>query len=111
MQGIPEKGQKPRFLLLLDGFNEVQSNKEIDVRSYLSNELSVLCSDEYKGVRILTTSRPTETAYYARKFENITAVGQQPDVICKFLADTGKTETEISIIRENKNFPSVHRCI
>ena len=102
MQGIPEKGQKPRFLLLLDGFNEVQSNKEIDVRSYLSNELSVLCSDEYKGVRILTTSRPTETAYYARKFENITAVGQQPDVICKFLADTGKTETEISIIRENK---------
>ena len=100
MQSIPKEGCKPRFLLLLDGFNEVRSDRDVDVRAYLSNEISVL--DSYANVRIITTSRPTETAYYARKFKNIRATGLNDKEIGDFLAEMKKSETEISIIKENK---------
>lgn len=38
--------------------------RDIDIRSLLSNEISTI--KKYDNVRIITTSRETQAAYYAR---------------------------------------------
>ena len=70
LQKIPSGG-KPQYVLLLDGFNEVRADHS--VRTYLSGEISAL--RHYSNVRIITTSRETQAAYYASEFENIHLVG------------------------------------
>lgn len=84
LQRIPADG-KPRYLLLLDGFNEVRSNNS--VRTYLSNEISIL--HRYPNVRIITTSRETQAAYYASEFENIHLVGLKNEDIITHLENSG----------------------
>lgn len=69
------------YLLLLDGFNEVSTNNL--VRTFLSNEISVL--NELPNVRVITTSRETQAAYYASSFTNIRLVGLGVEDIKSYL--------------------------
>ncbi len=80
LQRIPSDG-KAQYLLLLDGFNEVRANSSIRVS--LSNEISVLHT--YPNVRIITTSRETQSAYYASDFKNIYLTGLNEDEIIAHL--------------------------
>ena len=63
----------PRYLLILDEFNEVKPGEELSVRAMLSNEISIL--NTYQNVRIITTSRETQAAYYAAYFKNVQLIG------------------------------------
>lgn len=94
MQKIPKDGQ-PRYLLLLDGFNEVKTSKGQAVRTFLSNEISVL--HKYSNVRIITTSRETQAAYFASEFKNIRLVGLETDDIIEHLTRCGKDATSIGM--------------
>ena len=69
------------YLILLDGFNEVSANNL--VRTFLSNEISVL--SEFSNVRVITTSRETQAAYYASNFTNIQLVGLSEEDIVSYL--------------------------
>lgn len=69
------------YLLLLDGFNEVSTSNS--VRTFLSNEISVL--NELPNVRVITTSRETQAAYYASSFANIRLVGLGVEDIKSYL--------------------------
>lgn len=101
-QRIPENGN-PKYLLLLDGFNEV-SNEETDqgcsVRRLLSNEISALT--RYKNVRIIATTRETQSAYFTAKFKNIFLVGLNEDDIVKHLSNNGFSDVNIGIIQASK---------
>ena len=81
LQKVPSADEQPQYLLLLDGFNEVRSDSSI--RTFLSNEISVL--NRYPNVRIITTSRETQSAYYASEFKTIRLVGLTDDDIRKYL--------------------------
>lgn len=80
-QKIPPDGEKPQYFLLLDGFNEVRFDRSI--RTFLSNEISVL--NHYPNVRIITTSRETQSAYYASEFKTIRLVGLNKSDIKEYL--------------------------
>lgn len=103
LQKAPADGQ-PQYLLLLDGFNEVRTSH--DVRSCLSNEISVL--HKYPNVRIITTSRETQAAYFALEFENIKLVGVQRADVLQYLRDNGIAEAVIG--EANKN-DSLMKCL
>lgn len=96
LQRSPEK--EPQYLLLLDGFNEV--NPSAAVRRQLSQEISVL--GKYPNVRIITTSRETQGAYYASKFESIHALGVSPGEIIEHLRKNGFHEYEVGEIAHNE---------
>lgn len=98
-QKHPEDG-KPEYLLLLDGFNEVLTSDDQAVRTYLSNEITVL--SQYPNVRIITTSRETQSAYYAADFENIYLVGLEDKDIIRYLEECGKPETFIGEVMNCK---------
>lgn len=104
-QKHPEDG-KPEYLLLLDGFNEVLTSDEQAVRTYLSNEITVL--SQYPNVRIITTSRETQSAYYAADFKNIYLVGLEDKDIIRYLEECGKPET---FIGEVMNCKSLVQCL
>lgn len=86
----------PRYLLLLDGFNEVKSSQGHSVRTFLSNEISVL--SHYPNIRIITTSRETQAAYYASEFKNIRLVGLEDEDITAYLRKCNISETKIGLI-------------
>lgn len=102
-QKIPSDG-RPQYLLLLDGFNEVRTGGSI--RADLSNEISVLHT--YTNVRIITTSRETQAAYYASAFKNIRLVGLEEEEILAHLAKCGIPQP---VIGEAKNCDSLMRCL
>lgn len=91
-QRHPADGE-PEYLLLLDGFNEVITSDEQVVRTYLSNEITVL--SQYPNVRLITTSRETQSSYYAAHFENIYLVGLKEEDIIRYLEECRKSETFI----------------
>lgn len=99
LQKKPDTGH-PQYLLLLDGFNEVKSGKNHSIREYLSNEISEL--NKYANVRIITTSRETQAAYFATDFQNVRLIGLENDDIIDYLKECKKTETEIGIIMSCK---------
>lgn len=99
-QQKPESG-KPRYLLLLDGFNEVKIDEGHGIRSMLSNEILVMKS--YANVRIITTSRETQGAYYAHDFRNIRVSGLRENIIIEYLRSCGKGEPYLADVRRNKN--------
>lgn len=106
LQKIPDDGQ-PQYLLLLDGFNEVRTSH--DVRSHLSTEISILHNhDKYPNVRIITTSRETQAAYYALEFKNIKVVGVQREEIIQYLLDNKLTEAVIGEVSKND---SLMKCL
>ena len=97
LNGVPE------YLLLLDGFNEVStesSSRGKSVRSYLSDEISVLHS--YPNIRIITTSRETQSAAFMQKLQTIRLLGlEDPDII-EYLKECGMSDTSIGITMANK---------
>lgn len=103
LQRTPSDG-KPQYLLLLDGFNEVRAGGSI--RADLSNEISVLHT--YPNVRIITTSRETQAAYYASTFENIRLVGLDDSEILTYLEKCGVPQP---VIGEAKNCAPLMRCL
>lgn len=103
LQRTPKNG-KPQYLLLLDGFNEVRVGGSI--RADLSNEISVLHT--YPNVRIITTSRETQAAYYAFAFKNIRLVGLEESEILAHLEKCGVPQP---VIGEAKNCDSLMRCL
>lgn len=94
-QKIPDQ-ETPRYLLLLDGFNEVKSSEGHSIRTFLSNEISVL--SRCPNVRIITTSRETQAAYYASDFQNIRLIGLEEEDITAYLRKCGIPETRIGLI-------------
>lgn len=103
LQRIPTDG-KPQYLLLLDGFNEVRTGGSI--RADLSNEISVLHT--YPNVRIITTSRETQAAYYASAFKNIRLVGLEE---CEILAHLEKCGVPQPVIGNVRACDSLMRCL
>ena len=103
LQKNPADGQ-PQYLLLLDGFNEVRTSR--DVRSHLSNEISAL--HKYPNVRIITTSRETQAAYFALEFENIRLIGVKEADIIQHLRDSGISEAVIGEVNRND---SLMKCL
>ena len=93
-QRIPENGA-PRYLLLLDGFNEVKSNEGLSIRTLLSNEISVL--NTYPNIRIITTSRETQAAYYAADFKNVQLIGLEDDDIRSYFVASCISEVLIGL--------------
>lgn len=98
LQKIPEKG-KPEYLLLLDGFNEVNTSKSI--RQFLSKEISNL--HQYPNVKIITTSRQTQSAYFATEFTNIYLIGLSENTIISYLSNCNTSQTLIGNIMSQKS--------
>lgn len=96
----------PRYLLLLDGFNEVYSGNRSSVRAELSNEITLLSC--YPNVRIITTSRQTQTADYASSFRGLPLIGLEKDDIISYLGDCGYDDVQISLITANH---SLMKCL
>ena len=74
---------KPKaYLLLLDGFNEVSTGMGTNgeaIRASLSHEINEL--RKLPNVRIITTSRVTQSAYYANNFTRVHLNGlEEPDI-------------------------------
>lgn len=93
----------PEYLLLLDGFNEVSTEASArgkSVRSYLNDEISVLHT--YRNVRIITTSRETQTSAFMQHFQNIRLLGLEDSDITTHLSKCGMKDTAISITMANK---------
>lgn len=103
LQRIPSDG-KAQYLLLLDGFNEVRAGGSI--RADLSNEITVLHT--YPNVRIITTSRETQAAYYASAFQNIRLVGLEEGEILAHLEKCGVPQPVIGNVRA---CDSLMRCL
>lgn len=98
-QRHPEDGS-PRYLLLLDGFNEVRPSEGHSIRSALSNEISVLGS--YPNIRIITTSRETQAAYFASAFQNVRLIGLEESDILAYLHECGFDTIRRGLIKANK---------
>ena len=103
LQRTPSDG-KAQYLLLLDGFNEVRAGGSI--RADLSNEITVLHT--YPNVRIITTSRETQAAYYASAFQNIRLVGLEEGEILAHLEMCGVPQPVIGNVRA---CDSLMRCL
>ncbi len=104
-QRIPEDCI-PHYLLLLDGFNEVKSSKGLSVRTLLSNEISVL--NTYPNIRIITTSRETQAAYYAADFKNVQLIGLEDHDIKAYFEQSNISEVLIGLYMSNK---ALLRCL
>lgn len=100
MQKIPSDGKK-KYLLLLDGFNEVRLHSGQMVRSILSHEIQEL--RKYPNVRIITTSRQTQEYKYAETFQCIYLTGLEKEDITAYLTDREYSETAINQIVSNNS--------
>ncbi len=96
--------RKPQYILLLDGFNEISTDNS--VRMHISNEISTL--SRYENVRIITTSRMTQSAYYTNEFDNIYLVGLKKKEIFKYLRECNISDI---VIGEVKECDSLLKCL
>lgn len=107
-QKTPING-KPKYVLLLDGFNEVRTSPGQHIRTYLSNEISVLHNhDKYPNIKIITTSRETQAAYYASEFKNVSLVGLSENDIIEYLS---RCHFERAYIGDIMNCKSLVQCL
>lgn len=93
-----------KYLLLLDGFNEVRTDNNINgesVRAILSNEIAEL--KELPNIRIITTSRVTQSAFYAAYFTRVHLNGLVEDDIVNHLKKRDYEDTLIGQITTNAN--------
>lgn len=103
MQRVPENGI-PQYMLLLDGFNEVsiaEKGTSQSCRALLSNEISVI-HQEYANVRIIATSRKTQSAYFTSTFQNVYLIGLEEDDIRDYLSKCMFSNASIGITLANK---------
>jgi len=94
------------YLILLDGFNEVSREKAIDkngtlsnsyVRELLNNEIKAVMN--YPNVRVITTSRKMDMAYFSGMTKNIELTGIKTDDIENHLRKSQFDEMEIKSIK------------
>lgn len=100
---------KKKYLLLLDGYNEVSMSTATNgesIRAILSNEISKL--KEYNNVRILTTSRVTQSAYYTTGFTPVYLTGLEPKDVQKHLINCNYKPEFVGQILSNKN---IMKCL
>lgn len=100
------KGQlTPDYLILLDGFNEVNRNPAIDkhgdyvgstVRQLLSIEIEALM--KYTNVRVIMTSRKMDKVYFSGETRNIELTGVKKEDIRNHLQDNNYREADINAI-------------
>lgn len=103
MQRIPQDGN-PKYLLLLDGFNEISVSCKGDAyscRAMLSNEIATI-HKEYPNVRIIATSRETQAAYFTSSFQNVYLVGLNEDEIREHLKHRKFSDTDINMTLANR---------
>lgn len=101
-QKMPSR-KAPEYLLLLDGFNEVSTGASAggkSIRSYLSDEISMLHT--YPNVRLITTSRETQSAAFMEKFQSVRLLGLEDSDITDYLKDCQMPDTSIGITMANK---------
>ena len=85
---------RPRYVLLLDGFNEVtltgEGNTET-IRTLLSREIRLI-QEKYFNVRVIVTSRVIRTLYFSDSFKSVELTGLRTKDIVSFLNTCGKIE-------------------
>ena len=99
---VQSRGRKT-YLLLLDGFNEVSTDigaNNCSIRALLSHEISEL--SKLPNVRIITTSRVTQSAYYAADFTRVHLNGLEESDIKRHLRKSGFSNPVIGQIVSNK---------
>lgn len=97
------------YLLLLDGFNEVStgtSSTGESVRAVLSREISEL--RKLPNVRIITTSRVTQSAYYANTFTRVHLKGLEEVDIREHLTRSGWSDASTGQVLANT---SLMKCL
>lgn len=100
---------KAHYLLLLDGFNEVSTENNSrgeSIRAILSHEITEL--QKLPNIRIITTSRVTQSAYYAANFTRVHLNGLEPEDIKKYLNDY---KYHPMLIDQITNNTSLMRCL
>jgi len=99
------KHENPDYLILLDGFNEVNRSPAIDkhgafigstVRQLLSNEIDVLMS--CPNVRVIMTSRKMDKAYFSGETKNVELTGVKKEDIRNHLRDNNYRAADINAI-------------
>lgn len=103
LQRIPSNGL-PQYLLLLDGFNEVSvagKGTSQSCRALLSNEITVI-HKEYPNVRIIATSRETQSAYFTSSFRNVNLIGLEKNDIKLHLEKCNFSEASIGFTLSSK---------
>lgn len=103
LQRSPSNGV-PQYLLLLDGFNEVSvvgKGTSQSCRVLLSNEITVI-HKEYPNVRMIATSRATQSAYFTSDFRNVSLIGLEKNDIKEHLEKCNFSETSIGLTINNK---------
>jgi len=105
-----EGHEQPEYLLLLDGFNEVNRDWAVDkngesvgskTRELLNNEIKTLMN--YQNVRVITTSRKMDMAYFSGMTKNVELTGVQPDDIKNHLRKNEYSDMDIRIIMSSRS--------
>lgn len=97
-----KEAKRPRYLLLLDGFNEVNiaqasgSKSDQSIREMLRNEIGQLA--KFTNVRIVLTTRQMSENYLPYGFSYITLHGLGNKNIRDYLTDSGYSNTDITWI-------------
>ena len=94
----------PAYILLLDGFNEVNSN--YSTREFLSSE--ILALHQYANVRVITTSRETQNANYQSQFRQLKLIGLTEDTIREHLQGHNIPQT---VIADSLNHKVLRKCL
>lgn len=93
-----------RYLLFLDGFNEVSRNQTVNeygntgqsIRETLRREISVLCT--YGNIKMILTSRRMDRVYLPDGFEALYLTGLSISDIRNYLLEVNYSEVEINEI-------------
>lgn len=104
LQRVSSNGS-PQYLLLLDGFNEVSisgKGTSQSCRALLSNEIMILHGQEYPNVRIIATSRETQSAYFTSSFRNVNLIGLEEEDIKEHLKECNFSEAAIGFTLSSK---------
>lgn len=99
----------PQYLILLDGFNEVNRGPALNkngvaigssIRDLLNNEIKALM--RRPNVRIITTSRKMDMAYFSGMTKNIELTGVKTEDIENHLRENHFTEMEVKSIKSSR---------
>jgi nucleoside phosphorylase/GTPase SAR1 family protein/WD40 repeat protein len=99
----------PEYVLLLDGFNEVNCGTAVDkhgksvgsIRELLNNEIKTLMN--YENVQIITTSRKMDMAYFSGMTKNIELIGIRSEDITNYLRKNQYNDIDIRSIESSRS--------
>ena len=101
----PCAGKVPEYWLLLDGLNEVNHGVAVDgngketgstIREMLNAEIKLMM--DYPNVRVITTSRKSELAFFSGAVKNIELTGIKKNEIAEHLKNNGYSQPNINNI-------------